>query len=202
MVFMRRFNGLDMIDRARNLAEKLVDPFCQILAYTKVSPNTLSTIGFLFAIAACTTIALGHLVYGGCLVIMSGAFDAFDGAFARKFGLETRFGTFLDSFIDRYSEAAILFGILYYATIGQEHILILLTFISFVGSVMVSYSRVLSEGLGIPCGIGPGDRAARVIVLILMLLLEKLLIGLAILAILSNMAALLRMYHVYVQTKG
>jgi phosphatidylglycerophosphate synthase len=41
---------------------------------------------------------------------MSEAFDAFDGAFARKFGLETRFGAFFDSFIDRYSEAAILFG--------------------------------------------------------------------------------------------
>jgi CDP-diacylglycerol--glycerol-3-phosphate 3-phosphatidyltransferase len=202
MVFMRRGDKLNIIDRARNLAGRLVDPFCQILAYTKVSPNILSIIGFLFAIAACITIALGHLVYGGCLVIMSGAFDSFDGAFARKFGLETRFGAFFDSFIDRYSEAAILFGILYYATIGQEHTLILLTFVSFVGSVMVSYSRVLAEGLGIPCGIGIGDRAARVTVLILMLLLEELLIGLAILAILSNMTALLRVYHVYVQTKG
>jgi len=202
MVSMRWFDGLDTIDRARNLAGKLVDPFCQILAYTKVSPNILSIIGFLFAIAACIAIALGHLVYGGCLVIMSGAFDAFDGAFARKFGLETRFGAFLDSFIDRYSEAAILLGILYYTTVWQEHTLILLTFVSFVGSVMVSYSRALAEGLGIPCGIGPGDRVARVIVRIMRLLLEELPIGLAILATLSNMAALLRMYHVYVQTKG
>jgi len=64
---------------------------------------------------------------------------------------------------------------------------------------MVSYSRVLAEGLGTPCGIGTGDRAARVTVLILMLLLKELLIGLA---ILSNMTALLRMYQVYVQTKG
>lgn len=70
---------------------------------------------------------------------------------------------------------------------------------SFIGSVMVSYSRVRAEGLGTPCGIGIGDRAARVTVLILMLLLEELLIGLA---ILSNMTALLRVYHVYVQTKG
>jgi Tfp pilus assembly protein FimT len=35
-----------------------------------------------------------------------------------------------------------------------------------------------------------------------MLLLEELLIGLAILAILSNMTALVRLCHVYVQTKG
>jgi len=47
-------------------------------------------------------------------------------------------------------------------------------------------------------GIGIGERAARVTVLILMLLLEELLIGLAILAILSNLTALLRVYHVYV----
>jgi len=64
---------------------------------------------------------------------------------------------------------------------------------------MVSYSRVLAEGLGIPCGIGMGDRVARVTVL--MLLLEELLIGLATLAILSIMTALLRVYHVYVQRR-
>jgi len=73
---------------------------------------------------------------------------------------------------------------------------------SFVGSVMVSYSRVLAEGVGTPCGVGIGDRAARVTVLILMLLLEELFVCLAILAILSNMTALLRGYQVYVQTKG
>jgi len=73
---------------------------------------------------------------------------------------------------------------------------------SFAGSVMVSYSRVRVEGLGIPCRSGIGDRAARVNRPILMLLLEELLIGLAILAILSNLTALLRVYHVYVQTRG
>ena len=192
---------MNITDQARNLAGKLVDPFCQILAYTNVSPNTLSIIGFLFAIAACITIALGHIVYGGCLVIMSGAFDAFDGAFARKFGLETRFGAYFDSFIDRYSEAAILFGILYYVTIEDQQILILLTFIAFAGSLMVSYSRAIAKGLDIPCKVGPGDRAARFIVLILMLLTNQLFIGLAFLAVLSNMTALLRLYHVYGQTK-
>jgi len=192
---------LNIIDQARNLAGKLVDPFCQILAYTKVSPNTLSIIGFLFAIAACKTIALGYLVCVGCLVIMSGAFDAFDGAFARKFGLETRFGAYFDSFIDRYSEAAILFGILYYVTIEDQQILILLTFIAFAGSLMVSYSRAIAKGLDIPCKVGLGDRAARFIVLILMLLTNQLFIGLAFLAVLVNMTALLRLYHVYGQTK-
>jgi len=192
---------LNITDHARILAGKILDPFCQILAYTKVSPNILSIIGFLFALAACTAIALGHIVYGGCLVIMSGAFDALDGAFARKFGLETRFGAYFDSFIDRYSEAAILFGILYHATIGDQQILILLTFIAFAGSLMVSYSRARAEGLGISCEAGPGDRAARFIVLILMLLTKQLFIGLAFLAILSNMTAVLRLYHVYGQIK-
>ena len=192
---------MNITDQARNLAGKILDPFCQILAYTKVSPDILSIIGFLFAIAACITIALGYIVYGGGLVILSGAFDAFDGAFARKFGLETRFGAYFDSFIDRYSEAAMLFGIRYYATIEDQQILILLTFIAFAGSIMVSYSRARAEGLGIPCEVGPGDRAARFIVLILMLLTNQLFIGLAFLAILSNMTALLRLYHVYGQTK-
>lgn len=191
---------MNITDQARNLAEKILDPFCQILVHTKASPDILSVIGLLFAGAACITIALGHIVYGGCLVLMSGAFDVFDGTFARKFGLETEFGAFFDSFIDRYSEAVILFGILYYATIEQQHVLILLTFVSFAGSVMVSYSRARAEGLGISCEIGPGDRAARFIILILMLLLNQLFIGLVVLAILSNMTALLRMYHVYGQT--
>ncbi len=196
---MRLHERLSITDRARKLSERILSPFCQILAHTKVNPNILSAIGFLFAIAACISIALGYIVYAGCLVIMSGVFDAFDGTFARKFGMETEFGAFFDSFLDRYSEAAILFGILYYAIIKDQQILILLTFIAFTGSVMVSYARARAEGLGISCAVGPGDRAARFVIIILMLLTNRLLIGLCVLALLSNTTALLRMYHVYVR---
>jgi len=61
--------------------------------------------------------------------------------------------------------------------------------------------QAATQAIDILCEAGLGDRAARFIVLILMLLSNQLFIGLAFLAILSNMTALLRLYHVYGQTK-
>ncbi len=157
-------------------------------------------VGFFAASAAGALVAAGYIAHGGWLFLLSGPFDALDGSLARTAGLETRFGAFLDSFIDRYSEAAVLFGILCWSTFHGRHTLVLLTFVVSVGSIMVSYARARAEGLNIACKVGLFTRLERFIVLTITLLTKQLLIGLVVLAFLTNFTALQRMFHVYRQS--
>ena len=184
----------------KSWADVILDPLSRLLARLGVQPNLLSLIGFFIASAAGAVVAAGYISHGGWLLLLSGPFDALDGALARIAGLETRFGAFLDSFIDRYSEAAVLFGILYWSNFQGDRILIALTFLTLLGSLMVSYARARAEALNISCKVGLFTRLERFIVLTLALLTKQLLIGLVILACLTNFTALQRMFHVYRQS--
>ena len=76
-------------------------------------------------------------------MLISGLFDALDGALARIYGNETKFGGFFDSILDRFSDAAILCGI----TLGgltELH----WGFFALVGSLLVSYARARAEAAG------------------------------------------------------
>jgi CDP-diacylglycerol--glycerol-3-phosphate 3-phosphatidyltransferase len=178
----------------------VLDPLSRLLANLGIQPNLLSMIGFFAASAAGAVVAAGFISHGGWLFLLSGPFDALDGALARTAGLESRFGAFLDSFIDRYSEAAVLFGVLCWATLHDQHVLIMVTFLTMIGSFMVSYARARAEGLGISCKVGLFTRLERFIVLTLTLITQQLLPGLIILAFLTNFTALQRMFHVYRQS--
>jgi CDP-diacylglycerol--glycerol-3-phosphate 3-phosphatidyltransferase len=181
----------------KSWADIILDPLSRLLARLGVQPNLLSLMGFFAASAAGAVVGAGYISQGGWLFLLSGPFDALDGALARIAGLETRFGAFLDSFIDRYSEAAVLFGILYWSNFQGSCVLVLLTFLTLLGSLMVSYARARAEALNISCKVGLFTRLERFIVLTLALLTKQLLIGLVILACLTNFTALQRMFHVY-----
>jgi len=181
-------------------ADVILDPLARVLARLGVQPNLLSLIGFFAASAAGAVVAAGYISQGGLLFLLSGPFDALDGSLARTAGLESRFGAFLDSFIDRYSEAAVLFGILCWSTFHDRHILVLVTFLTMIGSLMVSYARARAEGLKISCKVGLFTRLERFIVLTLTLITQQLLVGLTILAFLTNFTALQRLFHVYRQS--
>ena len=181
-------------------ADVILDPLARVLARLGVQPNLLSLVGFFAASAAGAVVAAGYISQGGWLFLLSGPFDALDGSLARTAGLESRFGAFLDSFIDRYSEAAVLFGILCWSTFHDRHILVLVTFLTMIGSLMVSYARARAEGLKISCKVGLFTRLERFIVLTLTLITQQLLVGLTILAFLTNFTALQRMFHVYRQS--
>ena len=77
----------------------------------------------------------------------------------------SNFGALLDSVLDRFQEAIILLGLLVYFLRDSNDIGILLVYITFVSSVMVSYLRARSEGLGIECKTGLMTRPERVVIL-------------------------------------
>jgi len=151
--------------------------------------------------AAAAVIAKEYLLLGGLLVLLSSAFDLFDGPLARATGQSTRFGAILDSTFDRLGEAAVLLGLLILYVDQQSFWEPLLIYITFVGSVLVSYVRARAEGLGIKCEVGLFTRAERVIILVLGLILghwldRAVLIALCVLATLALVTVIQRLIHV------
>jgi len=167
-----------------------------------LSPNLLTALGFLLSMGVGVLLAFGYLRWGGGLTVLAGACDGLDGALARAENRRSRFGAFFDSTLDRFSESAILLGLLiYYLNRGAllEPILI---YTAIVGSLLVSYTRARAESLSIECKVGILTRLERFLVLVGGLLLNQVQLALWVLALGSHLTALQRIYHVWKQTRS
>jgi CDP-diacylglycerol--glycerol-3-phosphate 3-phosphatidyltransferase len=138
----------------------------------------------------------------GILLIVAAIFDAIDGALARLLNRVTRFGAFLDSTMDRFSEAALFLGVLIHFYYGRGTATeVILCYVTIVGSLMVSYTRARAEGLGVSVRGGLLTRFERMVILIIGLLLNQLTVALWILAPLTNFTALQRVWLVWWATR-
>jgi CDP-diacylglycerol--glycerol-3-phosphate 3-phosphatidyltransferase len=88
-----------------------------------------------------------------------------DGQVARLGGMSSTFGALFDSVLDRYSELVMFLGICYYLIAHHYFISSLFAFIALIGSMMVSYTRARSEGLGIENKGGLMQRPERVVLI-------------------------------------
>ncbi|MBN1991530.1 MAG: CDP-alcohol phosphatidyltransferase family protein [Anaerolineae bacterium] len=192
-----------MLDRVvRKYSRILLEPIARFISWTGLSPNVITVIGFVLMIGVAVVLAQGHLFWGGLLIIAAAIFDGIDGTLARMLGRTSRFGAFLDSTLDRFSEAIIFLGLFIYL-IEQGHKLeLILIYATVVGSLMVSYARARAEGIGVPIKEGLFTRFERVFILVTGLLLNQLTLALWVLAIFSNFTAIQRMYLVWRITGG
>jgi len=167
-----------------------------LAARTGVTPNTLTVLGFVGMAVAGALCAAGSFFFAGVVVAASCIFDALDGALARASGTASVFGAFLDSFLDRYAEAAVYAGLLvHYAWAGAPSGAVA-AFLAAIGSLMVSYARARAEGLGIECRAGFFARPERLAVLIAGLVTGLVLPALVILSVATNATAVRRLLHV------
>jgi len=189
----------------KTVAGYLTEPAVWLLSRTSITPSAITWFGFLLAVGAAALITIGHLFAAGFVVLIAGFFDILDGALARRTNQVTRFGAFLDSTLDRLSEAVLLLGILVLYAREQSITGILLVSVALIGSLLVSYIRARAEALGLECQVGLFTRAERVIVLVLGLLLNQidnaLIIALAIIVVFSFFTAGQRLVYVWRQTK-
>ena len=164
----------------------IINPFVKFLIKMGVTPNMVTTIGFIGNLAAAAMFVYagiihrrelsfpeadqfqyGWIAWGGAILIIFSVFDMLDGQVARLGNMKSTFGAMYDSVLDRYSELVTLGGITFYmlefeSGIGEVGSLI--TFIALIGSIMVSYVRARAEGLGIECKVGFMQRPERVVI--------------------------------------
>ena len=118
----------------------LVNPILFLMLKVKLTPNAVTILGFIICCISAYYISSGSFLVGGLLVLFSGFLDIFDGALARKINQITDKGAFLDSTFDRLSEAIVLIGLIYYFSNSNETNFVLLTSLSLVFSLLISYS--------------------------------------------------------------
>ncbi len=158
-----------MLDKTKQVVRDVLRPFAKNIV--GVNPNTLTLMGLIISIAAAVYFAAGEVVAAGSILLLSGIFDALDGAVAREKGRTTRFGGFLDSVCDRFADAAVLIGAMYggltafplFSGLFPDWFL---GSLAIVGSLMVSYTRARAEAAGVSASVGFGERAVRMLILI------------------------------------
>jgi phosphatidylglycerophosphate synthase len=163
-----------------------------------ITPNMLTIAGFILNCIVAAVIASGHGQLGGVLLLFASAFDMLDGAVARSNGKTSKFGGFFDSTVDRYSEIVVYVGLLWYI-LGTDDWKwgAMLVLFSASGAVMVSYARARAEAAGWKASVGILARPERVVVLSLGLIIDRPMWALIILAIATNLTAVMRMAHVW-----
>lgn len=165
-----------------------------------VNPNALTVAGLLLNFGAAAIVASGELVLGAGAFLFASAFDMLDGSLARRRGMASRLGAFLDSTFDRLSETALFLALLIdharnpYGPDWMPAAIL----IALAGSLTTSYARARSESLGQECKVGWVERPERVVLLVLGLVLGRDFLGFAVfaLAALTWLTVLQRILHV------
>ena len=147
-------------------------------------------------------LGLGHMTTGGFVILVSGIFDALDGSMARLRNESTRFGAFVDSVTDRYSDLSIFGGLLAWFIQQQDWLTCGIIYVAAVGTVMVSYVKARAESLGYSAKVGMLSRVGRYLVIVPGLVFNIPVISIWIIAIFANYTALQRIWHVRKQALG
>jgi archaetidylinositol phosphate synthase len=103
------------------------------------------------------------------VVLIAGFFDALDGAYARATDRVTELGGFIDSVLDRYSDAVIIVTIIFAGLCN-----VVWGIVALVGFLLVSYSRARVEAYGVKHFlVGFAERPLRLLLIAIALLLQN-----------------------------
>ena len=174
---------------------RFFDPVARLLFRARVRPNHLTVLGLGVSIAAAYVFSVGRLRWGAALLAVAGLFDFFDGAVARLAGSDSDYGAFLDSVVDRYSDLAVLLGILVYYEQRGDTLGAVLTMATLAGTFMTSYTKARAQSIGVRCDIGVVERPERLIALIAGAAFLQLTPAMALLAVLTNVTAIQRIVY-------
>jgi CDP-diacylglycerol--glycerol-3-phosphate 3-phosphatidyltransferase len=178
---------------------KAIDPFIQLLTRWDIHPNTFTTLGFIVSCFSTYFMAVGLFRIAALLVLLAGLFDTIDGKLARDSGKVSKFGALFDSTLDRYSEVFLFFGMAYYFIEHDMYLISIAVAVAMGGSMMVSYIRARAEGLGFECKVGILQRPERLLLISLggLIHVTALVAVIWIIAVLSNITAVVRIVHVW-----
>jgi CDP-diacylglycerol---glycerol-3-phosphate 3-phosphatidyltransferase len=164
-----------MKTKAQLLIYRLIQPLVKLLIRMKVTPNMITSLGFIINLVAATVLVYGGdhdtkgdltpLGWGGGLILFAGFFDILDGRLAREGKMATPYGALYDSALDRYSELVMFLGICYFLISHHYFLGSLFGFVALIGSMMVSYIRARSESIGVECKGGLMQRPERIVII-------------------------------------
>ena len=184
----------------RASVDRAVKPVGAGLRRTGMSPDHLTVMGLLVAVGAAVAIGLGELRLGLVLVILAALPDLFDGALAKASNTSSQRGAFFDSVIDRVTDALLFGGVAWYFASEESPHMAMLPFAIMALSSVISYQRAKAESLGLDAKGGLMERAERIILFCLGLLIPPLLIPILwVMLVLTGITAIQRFVKVWKQ---
>ncbi|MBP3223165.1 MAG: CDP-alcohol phosphatidyltransferase family protein [Actinomycetaceae bacterium] len=197
--------------KGRPLAQRVFGPLARLCVKWNISADAITISGTVLSVVlSLWLIPTQHFIIGSLLISFVVIFDNLDGQIARLNGSPTKWGAFLDSTLDRISDAAIFLSVLIWFYIHADGVLQawgLITGISALifGSV-VPYARARAEGLGMRADVGIAERADRLVIILAAIFLSGIshymwifVIAFIYLTIAAFITVVQRMYVVYKQ---
>ena len=195
---------LDNASSRRSLAH-VIDPIAKVLIKAKITPDALTWFGAgATLVISAAFLAQGNFALGAILFGLFSLVDLLDGTMARMLGTSGAWGAFLDSTLDRVSDAAVICGICYFyanSDSSEANLIVSAGVVALIMGLMTSYSRAKAESLNAKCTIGIAERAERNILIWVSLLITAFVVDVmsyafVILAIVSTITVIQRIIYV------
>jgi CDP-diacylglycerol--glycerol-3-phosphate 3-phosphatidyltransferase len=168
--------------------------FCVAL---RIHPNILTLVGVIINIGAAWALAYHRFLLAGFVMIVANIFDFIDGKVAYELNLQSQFGAFWDSTLDRFSDLALLTGLIYlYSTLGRSDY-VMWASLTLIFSIMTSYARARAESLVTKCKVGFMERPERIVLFMIGAFTNRMAGVLWVILVLSILTVADRIYYTY-----
>src|SRR4249919_3170647 len=129
----------------------------------RIHPNTLTLIGVIVNVGAAWALGFGRFMLAFVIMLVANIFDFIDGKVAHLLQLQSAFGAFWDSTLDRFSDLALLTGLIFlYSHLGRSDY-VMIAALTLIFSIMTSYARARAESLVEKCKVGFMERPERIV---------------------------------------
>src|SRR4029078_8664163 len=163
----------------------------------RIHPNTLTLIGVIVNVAAAWALGYGRFILAGVIMIVANIFDFIDGKVAHQLQLQSAFGAFWDSTLDRFSDLALLTGLIFlYSRLGRSDY-VMVAALTLIFSIMRSYARARAESVVQKCKVGFMERPERIVLFMIGAFTNRMAGVLWVILVLSILAVAHRIYYTY-----
>lgn len=159
-----------MLERFRQFWTNFFKPVAHLLIKLGVSPDAVTIVGTIGVVSgALAFFPRGHLLTGVLVITVFVFSDLIDGYMARTLGSSSRWGSFLDSTLDRLGDAAVFTGLaVWFLGGGDDDLLGYVALWALVMGSVTSYARAKAESLGMQAKGGIAERADRLVAVLVM----------------------------------
>ena len=163
----------------------------------RIHPNVLTFVGVVINVAAAWALAFGKFMTAFVIMLVANIFDFIDGKVAHELGLQSKFGAFWDSTLDRFSDLALVTGLIFLYSKHQRSDYVLIASLTLIFSIMTSYARARAESLIEKCKVGFMERPERIVLFMIGAATNRMAGVLWVILALSILAVANRIYLTY-----
>ena len=163
----------------------------------RIHPNTLTLIGVLVNVAAAWALGFARFRLAFAIMLVANIFDFIDGKVAHILGLQSEFGAFWDSTLDRFSDLALLTGLIFLYSKLHRSDYVMIAALTLIFSIMTSYARARAESLVEKCKVGFMERPERIVLFMIGAITNRMAGVLWVVLVLSILAVANRIYYTY-----